>query len=230
MIIESLKKAAHAAFFFYVIFSYFAKTTVTSMKKSIIGCLVLVGALLANSSFGQAQFSIGIKAGPNFANINTDASVGENYKNRTGFHGGAFALIKLTKIGIQPEVIFSQQGTTVELSGSSLQSNVNYMNIPVILKLYLIGGLNLQAGPQFGFVMSAEQENPLTGNFEDIKDDLKSSDISAGLGLGFDAPFGLTIDARYNLGLSEINDAQAQAIKNQVFQLSLGFKLIKLGK
>lgn len=200
------------------------------MKKSIIGCLVLVGALLANSSFGQAQFSIGIKAGPNFANINTDASVGENYKNRTGFHGGAFALIKLTKIGIQPEVIFSQQGTTVELSGSSLQSNVNYMNIPVILKLYLIGGLNLQAGPQFGFVMSAEQENPLTGNFEDIKDDLKSSDISAGLGLGFDAPFGLTIDARYNLGLSEINDAQAQAIKNQVFQLSLGFKLIKLGK
>jgi len=104
------------------------------------------------------------------------------------------------------------------------------MNIPVILKLYLIGGLNLQAGPQFGFVMSAEQENPLTGNFEDIKDDLKSSDISAGLGLGFDAPFGLTIDARYNLGLSEINDAQAQAIKNQVFQLSLGFKLIKLGK
>lgn len=201
------------------------------MKKSIIGCLVLVGVFFADTSFGQAQFAIGIKAGPNFANINTDASLGENYKNRTGFHGGAFALIKLTKIGIQPEIIFSQQGTNLEISGSSFEQNVNYINIPVMLKFYLIGGLNLQAGPQFGFVTKAEGTDPLTGQVTDIKDLLKGSDISAGLGLGFDAPFGLTLDARYNLGLSEVFDdaAQTQEAKNQVFQISVGFKLLKFG-
>lgn len=199
------------------------------MKKSIIGCLVLVGVFLANTSFGQAQFAIGIKAGPNFANINTDASLGENYKNRTGFHGGAFALIKLTKIGIQPELIFSQQGSTVEFNGTSYEQNVDYMNIPVILKFYLVGGLNLQVGPQFGFVTKAEGENPLTGQIDDIKDELKGSDLSAGLGLGFDAPFGLTLDARYNLGLSEVSDDAARQIKNQVFQISVGFKLLKFG-
>lgn len=200
------------------------------MKKPIIGCLLLFGVLLASSSFGQAQFAIGIKAGPNFASLNTDASASENYKNRTGFHGGAFALIKLTKIGIQPEVIFSQQGSTVEISGADYKSNFDYINIPIILKIYLIGGLNLQAGPQFGFVTKAERELPLIGTV-DIKDELKGSDISAGLGLGFDAPFGLTVDARYNLGLSGISDSSSssQEFKNQVFQISVGFKLLKFG-
>ena len=63
---------------------------------------------------------------------------------------------------------------------------------------------------------------------------MKSSDFTVGLGLGWDLPFGLTLDARYNLGLSKIyEDAprnQTENAKNQVFQFSLGYKLIKLGK
>ncbi|HRG11197.1 MAG TPA: outer membrane beta-barrel protein, partial [Cyclobacteriaceae bacterium] len=90
------------------------------MKKISILTLVCVFAYsLAN---GQAQFAVGIKGGPNFANIDVNSSVGDNYKNRTGFHGGAFALIKLTKIGIQPELLFSQQGSTVKFNSQDLRS------------------------------------------------------------------------------------------------------------
>jgi hypothetical protein len=184
-------------------------------------------------SYSQAQFAIGIKAGPNFANINTDASAGENYKSRTGFHGGAFALIKLSKFGIQPELIFSQQGSTVKFDNQDLDANYSYINIPVMLKLYLVAGLNLQVGPQFGFVSSAKQEyidefgNVTKAN---IKDEMKKSDISAGLGAGWDLPFGLTVDARYNLGLSKLYDHEAAPdAKNQVFQFSIGYKLFKFG-
>jgi hypothetical protein len=93
-----------------------------------------------------------------------------------------------------------------------------------MLKLYLIAGLNLQAGPQFGFLTTAEIDG------EDVKELYKKSDVSVGLGAGWDLPFGLTIDARYNLGLSKINDGAADsAVKNQVIQVSLGYKLIKLG-
>jgi hypothetical protein len=60
-------------------------------------------------------------------------------------------------------------------------------------------------------------------------DKLKGSDISAALGLGWDAPFGLSIDARYNLGLTKLNEGQSE-IKNQVIQISLGYKLFKFGK
>jgi hypothetical protein len=181
-------------------------------------------------SYSQAQFAIGIKAGPNFANINTDATAGENYKSRTGFHGGAFALIKLSKIGIQPEIIFSQQGSKATYSGSpDVESNFSYMNIPVMLKIYLAAGLNVQVGPQFGFLTSAKVK--VDGASEqDIKDELKGSDLSAGFGLGWDLPFGLTLDGRYNLGLSKINDKDSSAdAKNQVFQFSIGYKLFKFG-
>ncbi len=198
---------------------------------------VLLGAW--QYAHSQAQVAIGIKAGPNFASIDTESSAGQNYKNRAGFHGGAFVLVKTGKIGIQPEVIFSQQGSKVEINEQNFESNFSYVNIPIILKLYLISGLNLQVGPQFGFVTNAEspvldQVGGSATTVKDVKDRMKSSDFTAGLGLGWDFPFGLTFDARYNLGLSEIYDdappGQSQDAKNQVFQVSLGFKLIQFGK
>ncbi|MEX2232055.1 MAG: porin family protein [Cyclobacteriaceae bacterium] len=205
-------------------------------KLVVIMCFMLVAAQKANS---QAQLAIGIRAGPNFANINTKATAGENYKNRAGFHGGAFLLIKAAKIGIQPELIFSQQGQKVEINSKHFESNFSYVNIPIILKLYTVAGINIQAGPQFGFITNAEtpiedQLNPGTYQMRDVKDKMKSSDFTLALGLGWDLPFGLTLDARYNLGLSKVyKDApsqQTEDAKNQVFQLSVGYKLIKLGK
>ncbi|HYC83928.1 MAG TPA: porin family protein [Chryseosolibacter sp.] len=200
-------------------------------KFSLLALLCFATTL----AFSQAEFAIGLKAGPNFASINTDASAADNYKSRTGFHGGAFALIKITKIGIQPEVIFSQQGSKVEIDNENYENNFSYLNIPIMLKLYLAAGINLQLGPQFGFVTKATGPvyNSVTQEWseEDVKETLKGSDISAGLGAGWDLPFGLTIDARYNLGLSRMNDKdQPDEAKNQVFQLSLGYKLFKLGK
>ncbi len=199
-------------------------------------CCLLVAA---QQAFAQAQLAIGIKAGPNFATLDTKSSASENYKNRTGFHGGAFVLIKAAKIGVQPEIIFSQQGSKVKINSENFESNFSYVNIPIILKLYTVAGINIQAGPQFGFVTNAEapiedQLNPGSYKVEDVKDKMKSSDFTVALGLGWDLPFGLTIDARYNLGLSKIYDKAPTTItedaRNQVFQLSLGYKLIKLGK
>jgi hypothetical protein len=194
------------------------------MKKIII-TLFFVGTSFY--SLAQTEFAIGLKAGPNFANLNTDATLGENYDARTGFHLGAFALIKGSKVGFQPEIIFSQQGSKVKYSGTpDIKTNFSYMNIPLILKLYTIAGINLQVGPQIGLLTSAKQELP--SGTEDIKDDLKKTDVSLALGVGWDLPFGLTIDGRYNLGLSDINSgASTSSIKNQVWQFSVGYKLFK---
>lgn len=201
-----------------------------NMKKiSLVILFMVIGA----ATFAQVQVAVGIKGGPNFANINTESSVGENYKSRTGFHAGAFTLFKFTKVGIQPELLFSQQGSTVQFNSQDLERNYSYINIPIMLKLYTVAGINLQAGPQFGFVSKAEVET-LVNNVKvtsDVKDELKGSDLSLALGAGWDLPFGLTIDARYNLGLSKINDgSNSPDAKNQVFQVSVGFKIIKLGK
>jgi hypothetical protein len=199
--------------------------------KKIIVTLLFAGASLY--SVAQAEFSIGLKAGPNFANLNRDESPGENYKARTGFHVGAFALIKGEKIGFQPEVIFSQQGSKFKYSGSpDLKANFSYVNIPLIVKLYTVAGINLQVGPQIGLLTSAESENYNVASGviskNDVKDDLKKTDFSLALGVGWDLPFGLSIDGRYNWGLSDNNEINTgRSVKNQVWQFSLGYKFFK---
>ena len=186
------------------------------MKKLFL-ILFVVGISLQASA--QVQVALGVKAGANISKFDVEGA-----KNYTGIHGGAFALFKLTKIGIQPELLFSQQG--VKFKDVDTQTlKTSYVNIPVMVKLYLVAGLNIQAGPQFGFLTSAELEG------DDAKDAFKKSDISANIGLGWDLPFGLMIDARYNLGLSDVNDApNADELKSRVIQVSVGYKIFKLGK
>jgi Outer membrane protein beta-barrel domain len=205
------------------------------MKKFLSSGMLLF--LLGTAAYSQTQFALGIKGGLNFANLDVSNSSAA-YNSRTGYHAGAFLLVKLSKIGIQPEILFSRQGTSTKFNSSDLNANYDYINIPVILKFYTIGGLNIQVGPQIGFLAGANSDKPnfdLTGKLisitnTDIKDQVKGSDFSAALGLGWDAPFGLTIDARYNLGLTNVNNSGSNNdVKNQVIQVSLGFKLIKFG-
>lgn len=199
---------------FLLIFKNLNKLT---MKKLLVLVFVLSSVAAANA---QVQVALGLKAGANISKFDDEAA-----DNLTSFHAGAFGLFKFTKIGIQPEVLFSQQGATFKQAGEEFDVKTAYMSIPVMVKLYLIGGLNLQAGPQFGFLTKAEYD----GN--DVKESLKNSDLSANVGLGWDLPFGLTIDARYNIGLSDIGDEQGLPdLKSRVIQVSLGYKIIKIGK
>jgi hypothetical protein len=209
--------------------------------------LVVVLAFISTSTFAQVRFDLGLKGGLNFANVSASSSIAKNYDGRTGYHLGAYAMIKITKFAIQPEVIFSRQGQSFSTqTASDLESSFDYFNVPIMIKFYLVGGLNIQAGPQFGFLSSAKGDvvdaaNEVTKG-KDLTEFVKESDVSLGVGAGWDLPFGLNITARYNIGLSDINKytnnsiplqtsslGNAQA-KNQVFQFSLGYRLIKFGK
>lgn len=201
------------------------------MKKIIIALAFIAASA---GAYAQAQFAVGIKGGPNFANLNV-SDPGATYKARTGWHAGGFVLMKFSKIGIQPEILFSQQGSKIKVQGNDLNANYSYINIPIMVKLYTVAGINLQAGPQFGFLTKAESDyNPVTGepinSTQDFKNAYKKSDVSLAMGVGWDLPFGLTIDGRYNLGLSDVSDQAAYETKNQVWQISVGYKLIKFGK
>ncbi len=212
---------------------------------------VVVAMLLSGMAFGQVRFDLGLKGGLNFAsvsNASSSNSIAQAYGNRTGYHFGAYAMFKITKFAIQPEIVFSRQGQSYSTpSFSNLKSNFDYINIPIIIKFYLAGGLNLQAGPQFGFLASSSGDVINTANnkvtTQSLTSLVKSSDVSLAVGAGWDLPFGLNLTARYNIGLSDINKltgtntvptitsslGTTQA-KNQVLQISLGYRLFKFGK
>ena len=187
------------------------------MKKLLI-LLFAVG--LAAGANAQLEASLGVKLGANISKFDVEGA-----ENLTSFNGGAFALFKLTKIGIQPELLYSIQGASFDDPDlGNVDVKTSYVTIPVMVKLYLAAGLNIQAGPQFGMLTKAEFDGV------DIKDELKKSDISANIGLGWDLPFGLTVDARYNLGLSDISDNPGFGeLKSRVIQVSVGYKIYKFG-
>jgi len=169
--------------------------------------LVLLFALLFGAASYAQGLDLGLKFGANFSNI-SDAS---GLSNKTGFHAGVFGAIKFTdKLAIQADILYSQQGAKFTLGDFEL----DYINVPVVVKYYLIGGLNLQAGPQFGFIVNDNFENGEPESF----------DLSGVVGTGYDLPFGLRLDARYNFGFTEIFKDSNR--KNQVFSLSLGYSFL----
>ncbi len=204
------------------------------MKKVILTAFVL-GTV--TTAVAQQQVKFGPKAGLNFANLSGD----DNSDMLTGFHVGAVAEIKFNeKFSIQPEVVYSAQGSSRSGSTTLLgitssfegKQKLDYINVPIMAKYYIIDGFSVEAGPQIGFLMKAESELDTTiagvnSNVKgDNKDSFKSTDFGLGLGLAYDLPVGLFVNARYNLGLSDIreNTSAGDAVKNNVIQVGIGYK------
>jgi len=177
------------------------------MKK----ILIIAFAFLSISTYSQG-LDFGIKAGANFASIK-DAS---NVSNKTGFLVGVFAGVKFNdNVGIQADLLYSQQGADFDPE----MIDLNYVNIPVVIKYFVIKGLNIQAGPQFGFIVD--------DNIKDLPQDIgeaESFDLTGVLGVGYDFPMGIRADARYNFGLTDIFDGGDG--KNTVVSLSLGYSFL----
>ena len=191
------------------------------MKKTILSLSL---SLFTMIGFSQ-NLEIGLKAGLNSSSPDiSDPATTVN--SATAFHGGLYALIKLTKLGIQPELLYSpQKNESVDDLGGITKSEKVYIDIPVMVKFYLAAGVNLQAGPQFGVLTSAERAGI------DIKNSFKGSDVSAAIGAGWDAPFGIQANVRYIFGLNDISDAVSVATtKNRNLQISIGYSLFKTGK
>ncbi|MGV8827345.1 MAG: porin family protein [Breznakibacter sp.] len=175
------------------------------MKKIVI-FLFLIG--LSLTSFSQVSLKFGLKGGMNISNVDASGfedGVSLSNKALTAGHFGVFARIKvLGLLAVQPELLYSMQGCNYEASISSMglseetKFKLNYIQVPVMVKFYPLLGLNIQAGPQIGFLTSAELGD------EDIDDGINKTHLALNVGAGYDLPFGLGIDARYSIGLTDI--------------------------
>ena len=173
--------------------------------------------------------NLGLKTGLNVASISGDET--ENLSSRTGFFFGGFAELCVSNdFAIQPELLYSMQGAEYTMSeGYDGKFKLDYLNVPVMAKVKVTDELYFEAGPQVGILLSAKDEFASSGDSgeEDIKDEIKGVDFGANVGVGYQFEGGLNIGARYNLGLSNINDFEgSDSFKNQngVFQFSVGFR------
>jgi hypothetical protein len=193
--------------------------------------LVLFVISVTTLTLRAQETAFGLKAGVNLTSMNLDDPEA-SYDSRTGFHAGLFLRGKFNKVAVQPEVlVFTQKGEVNSTAFGNFENSFTYLSIPFMIKFYPVAGLNLQVGPQFGFLIDGEQKytNVLGGTgTRDIKDAYKSSDVSVSVGAGYDFGFGLGMDVRYNIGVKDINnEADGEPAKSRVFMISLGWNFLK---
>ena len=128
---------------------------------------------------------------------------------------------------IQPELLFSAQGTKVDGPvGNDTDIKLNYLNIPVLAKYYIVDKkFSVEAGPQLGVLLSAKADS------QNIKDFTRSADLGFNLGAGYNFTDNLSVGLRYTIGLSPLSDKDIDnsddyydSAKNSNLALSVAYK------
>lgn len=186
----------------------------------------------------ESKIRFGLKAGVNLATLHLadedfPAGMTPNTNLKTSGFGGVFVNVPLAaNFRLQPEVVFSSQGSKLEggaLGNDAYEIDAQYINVPVMFQYQTMGGFFVEAGPQLGILVKAEMDGPDdTGSGDmDIKDNMKTTDFSLAGGIGYLSRIGLGVNARYNAGISNVFNADEDDMelggkaKNSVIQIGL---------
>lgn len=203
------------------------------MKKIILSVAAI--CMMAVTTVSAQDFTWGAKVGLNMANLSTSYDYGDADKSRTSFVIGVTGAYSLSeKSFVSAELLYSAQGDKFKYDEDYGDGpvacvdkiNLGYLNIPILFNYYVIDKLAVKAGIQPGFLLGAKNAWECDGekDDEDIKSDYNSIDFSIPVGVSYDITESIVVDARYNIGLSNISAYDGSTAKNNVFQLSVGYK------
>ena len=183
------------------------------MKKILMIAVMMAATLTASAQMEPGTFSMMPKVGFNASDITGGKNV---LDNRNGIVAGFDFEYKTSDwFGISFGANYSQQGWKYKQGGEKQEND--YINVPVMAKFYVWKGLSVNTGIQAGFLTKTK------GAFE--KEDLRKFDLSIPFGISYEFS-DFVIDARYNLGLTKINDSDyASKAYNSVIMLTLGYKI-----
>jgi len=181
--------------------------------------ITLVFALFFfQNSLAQEQ-NIGFKLGINRSNLNGD--LGEDASGKTGFHGGLFFESRKNNFALSLELLYSNQGLKFgDNSDNDGSLTLEYINLPVIAKYFLIENITLEAGPQLGILASAKS----TSN--ELNDVFKDFDFGVNFGVGFRTNTNICFGIRYYMGIEDVLTGTSFSNvsgKNRVLQFSVGY-------
>jgi hypothetical protein len=193
------------------------------MKKIV--ALVLLSGFVLFPSFVWAQKSLGIKAGINLASATNLGKSGFFMGPAAGF----FAEYRINPFfAFQPELMYSQQGAN---AADPYYFRADYINIPLLVKLFPVNNIFIEMGPQFAFCIKAKGTSLVEGNqvVYNTVDELNPIDLNVACGIGFEMAKGPMISARYYIGMLAVDrngaiDGRSGENHNSVIQLSIGWK------
>ena len=122
-------------------------------------------------------------------------------------------------LGIAAGVNYAMQGWKYEIPNVTTVMKLNYINIPLVANFYVVKGFALKTGVQFGFLLTAKQ------NEDDWKSSAEKFNFAIPVGISYEFN-NFVIDARYNFAVSPINKDRTDGNRwrSDLIQLTIGYK------
>ncbi|APZ48060.1 hypothetical protein BW723_05100 [Polaribacter reichenbachii] len=194
------------------------------MKTVYITIVLILTSIVALNAQDRKNKSIaGIKGGYNLSAVSFDGT--SETEKLHGFHLGVFVESYIGKhLAIQPEILYSQQGYKIVDNNATFTQKLNYINMPLMLKMYPVKSFFLEVGPQIGFSISHKETYDAGFILYDTSEEFEPNNFDWGinLGAGFKSDAGVSLGARYHIGQSDIYDDDKP--KNRILQVYLGFE------
>jgi len=188
------------------------------MKKALMTIAIVLAAFATQA---QSTFRLGLGGGINTTWLaNTNVSDRGDELDFAVTFGGSIGLEGIysfsEKAGVSLGFLYS--GQNQKYTGESgigdeefeTKVRMRYLDIPLLLRLTSSSGTYFEIGPQFGFLMSAEEEFEFMGESEteDTKDQFNSMNLAAVLGFGVDIDVSenviITTGLRLGYGFSDV--------------------------
>lgn len=204
------------------------------MKKIIMfTCLLGITGLTAMAQV--PKFTIGIKGGVNYSNLKTKDDLTDQ-NSIMGYQAGVFSRIGAAGMYFQPELYLGSKGNEFiriqNTSGSSVEAKgkvkFTTLDLPLLLGTKIgPNKLNLRfmAGPVISFII--DENTTFDSAYKGVTDFGNYKKQAFGFQAGGGVDLGnLTFDVRYEAGLSNISQSEKYSQQQNLFHLSLGFKLL----
>ena len=199
------------------------------MKKALILLVMLAATFTAQAQHDAGDFSIQPRLGITISNL-TDFD-----KSKVNFaYGVEFENYFTERFSLAAGLLFTNQGAKVNPTGANTEKttlNIYYGTLPITANFYVLPGLALKAGLQPALrVKTKFKQGNATVDFDNYLDfyygrdvKLNKFDLSVPVGLSYEIA-GITLDARYNIGLTKIVSGADKSTFNKVFVITLGYK------
>ena len=194
------------------------------MKK----VLTLIVMAVAFAMPSQAQTKFGIQAGLNLTNISDFSLSADGIENAIQSKAGFFVgptvkfTLPIVGLGIDAAALYDQReaktnGETLKSQSIQIPINVRYgFGLGSMAELFAF------AGPQFGFNIG--NKNKTWKDYQNNAYDwtLKSSNISANIGIGATILSKLQLKVNYNIALGKTGDVKVEDGGNAVWNVVTG--------
>ncbi len=206
----------------------------TFMKKLLLSCCIVLFTSVA--ALAQLpNFNLGLKAGVNYSSLKTKDDLTDQ-DGILGYQVGAWARVGAAGVYFQPELYLGSKGNDfvrIQQENNnevSARGKVRFTTLDLPLLLGTKFGPNklnfrLMAGPVISFLI--DKNTTFDSAYQNVTDfgNYKNQAVALQAGAGVDIS-NITIDLRYEAGLSKVNQSERYGQKQNLINFSLGLKLL----